>query len=130
MKGDYIDMVIVNLYPFQNTIKKIEAGEINPQTQKPYDFESARGNIDIGGPTMLRAAAKNFLSCASVCDPTDYAMILKSAQENQGSTTFDQRAMLAAKVFIKTAAYDTAIAHWAAIQSVEQVRAPYTFAQR
>ena len=119
MHGDYIDMVIVNLYPFQQTIAK-------PDTT----FEKARGNIDIGGPTMMRAAAKNFLSCASVCDPKDYEMILGSAQENQGSTTFDQRAMLAAKVFKMTSEYDTAIAQWAAKQTVEQVRAPYTFAQR
>ena len=69
----YIDMVVANLYPFQDVVSKIQAGEANPKTGKPYDVESARGNIDIGGPAMIRGAAKNFPSCAVVCNPADYA---------------------------------------------------------
>src|SRR3989344_9074281 len=74
----YIDMVVVNLYPFKDIVSKIQAGEVNPKTGKPYDFESARGNIDIGGPAMIRGASKNFLGCAAVCDPADYVRVLQT----------------------------------------------------
>jgi phosphoribosylaminoimidazolecarboxamide formyltransferase / IMP cyclohydrolase len=119
IKGVYIDMAVVNLYPFQQVI-----------SQPDTTFEKARGNIDIGGPTMLRAAAKNFLSCASVCDPKDYELILKQLRENEGSTTFDQRAALAPKVFKMTFEYDKAIYDWSIKQSREDARKPYTFSQR
>jgi phosphoribosylaminoimidazolecarboxamide formyltransferase/IMP cyclohydrolase len=130
MDGDYIDMVIVNLYPFQDMIKKIEAGETDKKTGEPYNFESARGNIDIGGPTMIRAAAKNFLGCAAVCDPNDYKSILKHVQKNKGSTTFEKRAALAAKVFKITSQYDTAISEWAEKQEISDARKPYQFSIR
>ena len=128
--GDFIDMVVVNLYPFEDIVKKIEAGEIDPKTGKPYNFESARGNIDIGGPTMLRAAAKNFPSCAAICDPKDYAETLRRLRENSGCTTFDQRLSLAKKVFDVTADYDAKIARYIGqqtIKALEAIRACYQF---
>ncbi|MBI2129037.1 hypothetical protein HYU07_02255 [Candidatus Woesearchaeota archaeon] len=108
----YIDMVVVNLYPFKEMIKKIEAGEINKQTGKPYNFESARGNIDIGGPTMIRAAAKNFPGCAVVCDSRDYDNVLKTVGNNNGCTLFTQRLILAEKAFNQTSDYENAISKY------------------
>ena len=96
--GVYIDMVVVNLYPFE---KVTAAPDVT--------FEKARGNIDIGGPTMLRAAAKNFLSCAAVCSPGDYEKILADVKANDGCTTFEQRLQLMRKVFDMTSKYDKAI---------------------
>jgi len=110
MNADFIDMVIVNLYPFREILKKIEAEEINPKTEQPYNFEDARGNIDIGGPAMLRAAAKNFLGCASVCDPKDYEQIVREMREGDGCTNLELRLYLAKKAFELTAAYDKDIA--------------------
>ena len=127
MSADYIDMVVVNLYPFQEMVRKIEAGEINPQTQKPYDFESARGNIDVGGPTMIRAAAKNFMSCAAVCDPGDYSNILRHINFCNGATSFSSRFSLAKKVFKTTASYDQTIADYLANNVIDQIREEYTF---
>lgn len=101
LNGVYIDMVVVNLYPFEKTI-----------AQKDVTFEQARGNIDIGGPAMLRAAAKNFPSCAAVCDPSDYKLILDEIKENNGCTTLAQRLNLAKKVFALTAEYDKTIADY------------------
>jgi phosphoribosylaminoimidazolecarboxamide formyltransferase / IMP cyclohydrolase len=94
-----IDMVVVNLYPFQQTVAKADV-----------TVEMARGNIDIGGPCMIRAAAKNFIRVASVVDPSDYAMILAELDKNQGATTLDLRFRLAQKAFAHTAEYDGAIA--------------------
>lgn len=94
----YIDMVVVNLYPFEKVI-----------SQPNVTFEKARGNIDIGGPAMLRAAAKNFLSCAAVCDPRDYDNVLKVVKNNDSCTTLIQRLSLARNVFELTSEYDTAI---------------------
>jgi phosphoribosylaminoimidazolecarboxamide formyltransferase/IMP cyclohydrolase len=94
-----IDMVVVNLYPFQQTVAR--AG---------VTAEMARGNIDIGGPCMIRAAAKNFIRVASVVDPCDYGMILAELKKNQGATTLDLRFRLAQKAFAHTADYDLAIA--------------------
>ena len=96
--GDFIDMVVVNLYPFSKAID-------NPRAT----FEDARGNIDIGGPTLIRAAAKNFPSCAVLCDPKDYASFLDSVNRNSGCTTFWQRLELMTKAFALTASYDTSI---------------------
>lgn len=99
--GVYIDMVVVNLYPFDKVI-----------ADPDVTIEKARGHIDIGGPTMLRAAAKNFLSCAPVCDPKDYKTILKTMKEQNGCTSFEQRLELAGKVFKKTGIYDNLIAQY------------------
>ena len=98
MGGTFIDIVVVNLYPFDQVT-----------TQKGCTFEQARGNIDIGGPTMLRAAAKNFLGCTVVCDPQDYDKLLDNIKQNKGSTSFDFRRMLAGKAFARTAAYEGSI---------------------
>jgi len=97
--GVYIDMVVVNLYPFEQVIAK-----------EGTTFETARGNIDIGGPTMIRAGAKNFPSCAVVCDPRDYEYVMREIEENNGCTTFELRLGLAQGVFDATATYDRAIA--------------------
>ena len=93
-----IDLVVVNLYPFEQTVAK-------PDVPLPEAIE----NIDIGGPSMLRSAAKNHESVTVVVDPQDYAEIAGQIQAN-GDTTLELRRKLAAKVFVRTAAYDTAIA--------------------
>lgn len=96
-----IDMVVVNLYPFAETIAK--AG---------VTCEDARGNIDIGGPTMIRASAKNFIRVASVVDPSDYPAILSKMESGNGALTLEQRFALSAKAFEHTAVYDRAIADY------------------
>ena len=93
-----IDMVVVNLYAFEKTV---ESGA---------DFGTCIENIDIGGPSMLRSAAKNFESVAVVTDPEMYEGILAEMRENGGATTRDTRMELALEVFEKTNAYDGAIA--------------------
>ncbi|HLD43385.1 MAG TPA: hypothetical protein VJB08_05375 [Candidatus Nanoarchaeia archaeon] len=126
----YIDMVVVNLYPFKDIVSKIQAGEVNPKTGKPYDFESARGNIDIGGPAMIRGASKNFLGCAAVCDPADYVRVLQTILANDGCTTFDQRTELAPKAFEMSAAYDNTIARYMLneiVRNRQALRNCYTF---
>lgn len=92
------DMIVANLYPFEKTIAEPDS-----------DLEAARGNIDIGGPSMLRASAKNFLRVASVVDPGDYPSIIKSLRKNSGKLSFAERFDLAKSVFRHTAAYDSAI---------------------
>lgn len=93
-----IDVVVVNLYPFKETILKPDVTE-----------EDAIENIDIGGPSMLRSAAKNHASVTVVVDPKDYEVVLGELAEN-GETTLATRKRLAAKVFRHTAAYDALIA--------------------
>ena len=93
-----IDMVVVNLYPFRDTIKK-------PDVNLALAIE----NIDIGGPSMIRAAAKNFKFVTVVVDPADYPNIIESIKTNNGETTEELRFYLAMKVFYLTADYDKAI---------------------
>jgi len=93
-----IDLVVVNLYPFEQTVAKPDV-----------TLRDAIENIDIGGPSMLRSAAKNHDSVTVVVDPLDYAAVAKQISEN-GNTTLELRRTLAAKVFARTAAYDGAIA--------------------
>jgi phosphoribosylaminoimidazolecarboxamide formyltransferase/IMP cyclohydrolase len=93
-----IDMVVVNLYPFKQTILK-----------EGIDFQTAIENIDIGGPTMLRSAAKNFKDVAVVVDSADYAKVLVELKEN-GEVSYDTKYALAVKVFEETSHYDTLIA--------------------
>ena len=95
-----IDLLVINLYPFKNTILK-----------EGVAFEEAIENIDIGGPTMLRSAAKNFNDVTVVVDPADYALVL-SELEADGKTTFETRYSLALKVFETTSNYDTMIADY------------------
>ncbi|MBD3321063.1 MAG: hypothetical protein GF350_08225 [Chitinivibrionales bacterium] len=92
-----IDMVVVNLYPFKKTVARPDV-----------TFEDAIENIDIGGPTMLRSAAKNHAWVAVVVDPGDYAAIIKELEENNGISPNTRKA-LALKAFQHTADYDTAI---------------------
>jgi phosphoribosylaminoimidazolecarboxamide formyltransferase/IMP cyclohydrolase len=109
-----IDMVVVNLYPFRETIAK--AG---------VTAEEARGNIDIGGPCMIRASAKNFIRVASVVDPADYPMILSELKSHQGKTSLTLRFRLAQKAFGHTAEYDRAIADFLGRQPAADVSACY-----
>jgi len=94
-----IDMVVVNLYPFEQTVAKPDC-----------DLETAIENIDIGGPSMIRGAAKNHNDVAIVVDPADYAPILEQLQNNHGALSHDTRFRLALKSFEHTARYDTMIA--------------------
>lgn len=109
-----IDMVVVNLYPFKETISK--AG---------VTMEQARGNIDIGGPCMIRAAAKNFLRVASVVDPSDYNAILSELTKHKGSTSLELRYRLAQKAFSHTAIYDRQIADFFKQNSFDEVQKCY-----
>ena len=103
-----IDLVVVNLYPFEQTIAK-----------PGVTLHDAIENIDIGGPSMLRSAAKNHDSVTVIVDPADYAEIAAQIQAH-GDTTLDQRRRLAAKVYARTSAYDAAIAsHLAKVFSVD-----------
>ena len=94
---DWIDMVVVNLYPFEETIAK---GEVS--------LDEAVENIDIGGPTMLRSAAKNYRFVAVVTDPADYNRVLEEIRD-RGEVSAEMKKVLAAKVFRRTADYDSAI---------------------
>lgn len=109
-----IDMVVVNLYPFADTIAKTGV-----------TVEQARGNIDIGGPCMIRAAAKNFIRVASVVDPGDYDEIADELQRRDGSTSLKLRFELARKAFAHTAVYDRTIADYLAAQAFDDVRDCY-----
>jgi phosphoribosylaminoimidazolecarboxamide formyltransferase/IMP cyclohydrolase len=95
-----IDLLAVNLYPFEATV---EAGG---------DFETCIETIDIGGPALIRAAAKNHASVTVIVDPEDYASVLAEMERNGGATTLALRKSLAAKAYARTAAYDAAIASW------------------
>jgi phosphoribosylaminoimidazolecarboxamide formyltransferase/IMP cyclohydrolase len=112
-----IDLVVVNLYPFRETIAR--AG-VTP--------EQARGNIDIGGPCMIRASAKNYIRVASVVDPADYPMILNGLKANSGRMTLEQRFRLAQKAFAHTAEYDRAIADYLGRLDAAVVRECYRVA--
>jgi phosphoribosylaminoimidazolecarboxamide formyltransferase/IMP cyclohydrolase len=99
-----IDMVVVNLYPFQQTVAKDSC-----------TLEDAIENIDIGGPTMLRSAAKNHKDVVVVCDPSDYGVVLaemKGTDGSAGPVSYDTKFMLAKKVFAHTAQYDGAITNY------------------
>lgn len=93
-----IDLLVVNLYPFETAVSKPNCS-----------FEEAIENIDIGGPAMLRAAAKNHAAVAVVSDPVDYAVILDELRSHAGSVSDSTRTRLAVKVFAQTAVYDAAI---------------------
>ena len=95
-----IDMVVVNLYAFEKTVAS------------GADFGTCIENIDIGGPSMLRSAAKNFESVAVVTDPASYDAIIEEMRANDGATLRETRAQLALRVFQTTSKYDGAIAAW------------------
>jgi len=106
-----IDLVCVNLYAFEATIAKEGVTE-----------EDAIENIDIGGPSMLRSAAKNFASVTVVTEPSAYDAILGEMRANGGATTFETRRDLATQVFAKTSAYDSAI--WMYLSGYKQTAFP------
>ncbi len=114
--GVPIDMAVVNLYPFEKTISTEGA-----------TAEEARGNIDIGGPCMIRASAKNFLRVASVVDPDDYGAVIDEMRKHQGSISLATRYRLAQKAFSHTAAYDAAISRYLARTDFEAARECYQF---
>jgi phosphoribosylaminoimidazolecarboxamide formyltransferase/IMP cyclohydrolase len=95
-----IDLLVVNLYPFEATV------------DKGSGFEECIENIDIGGPAMIRAAAKNHHDVAVVVEASDYQAVLDELTANQGATTLSLRRRLAAKAYARTAAYDAAISNW------------------
>jgi len=95
-----IDLLVVNLYPFEQV--RFSGGA----------YPEIVENIDIGGPAMIRAAAKNHAYVAVVTDPSDYAPLLNALHVNMGSLSFEFRQRLAAKAFARTAAYDAAISDW------------------
>src|SRR5499427_6652503 len=99
-----IDLLVVNLYPFEATVAK------------GADFETCIENIDIGGPAMIRAAAKNHAEVAVVVDPADYAVVLAELKQHGGATTLTLRRKLAAKAYARTGVYDAAISNWFADQ--------------
>jgi phosphoribosylaminoimidazolecarboxamide formyltransferase/IMP cyclohydrolase len=96
-----VDLVVVNLYAFSATVAR-----------EGVTREEAIENIDIGGPSMLRSAAKNHAAVTVVCDPADYGTVAREMQSGGGATTLELRARLAAKVFDVTASYDSAIADY------------------
>ena len=96
-----IDMLVVNLYPFEQTIAK-----------EGVTLEEAIENIDIGGPAMLRGASKNYSSVTVITDVADYGTVLEEMQAHEGATTLKTRERLAIKVYQRTAAYDSAIARF------------------
>jgi phosphoribosylaminoimidazolecarboxamide formyltransferase/IMP cyclohydrolase len=113
-----IDLLVVNLYPFEATVA---AGA---------SYGDCVENIDIGGPAMIRAAAKNHASVTVVVDPDDYSAVIDEIARHDGGTTLDLRKRLAAKAYARTAAYDAAIATWLADQLAEQTPQWRAFAGR
>jgi phosphoribosylaminoimidazolecarboxamide formyltransferase/IMP cyclohydrolase len=99
-----IDLVVINLYPFEATIAR------------NADFETSIENIDIGGPALIRAAAKNHDFVAVVTDNADYGSLIEELRANNGATTLALRKRLAAKAYARTGAYDAAISLWFAGQ--------------
>ena len=95
-----IDLLVVNLYPFEATVAKGAA------------YDDCIENIDIGGPAMIRAAAKNHHDVTVVVEPEDYAKVLAELAEHAGMTSLELRKALAAKAYARTAAYDAAISNW------------------
>ena len=109
-----LDMVVVNLYPFEATVAR-----------KGGTVEEARSNIDIGGPCMIRASAKNYLRVAPVVDPADYASLVAFLKAHNGCLSLERRFELACKAFAHTANYDTAISAFLTQQNAEQVSETY-----
>jgi len=95
-----VDLLVVNLYPFEATVAK------------GASFEDCIENIDIGGPAMIRSAAKNHADVAVIVEPDDYAVLIAELSAHQGATSQTLRRRLAAKAYARTAAYDAAISNW------------------
>jgi phosphoribosylaminoimidazolecarboxamide formyltransferase / IMP cyclohydrolase len=105
---EQVDLVCVNLYPFERTVARGDAAE-----------REIIENIDIGGPTMIRAAAKNQAFAAVVVDPADYGDVLGELRESEGRLSLERRKQLAAKAFACTARYDVAISTWFGLRAYE-----------
>jgi len=103
--ASFIDLVVVNLYPFEKTLARADAS-----------FEDLIENIDIGGPCMVRAAAKNHARVSVVCDPADYGWVIDELRQNRELPAALRR-RLAAKAFTHTAHYDAAISRWLSSQA-------------
>ena len=115
-----IDLVCVNLYPFRETVAKPNV-----------TLEEAIENIDIGGPAMVRSAAKNYAGVAIVTDPEDYAALLDEMRANDGALSLATRFALAKKAFTHTARYDAAIANWlTALDETNNPQARSAFPQK
>ena len=99
-KFQYIDLVVVNFYPFQETI------------QKTNNFQTIIENIDIGGPTLVRAAAKNFKDVTVITDKKDYRYLIEELNKNKGSTGIKFREKMSSKAFGLTAYYDSVLSNW------------------
>ncbi|HRD89776.1 MAG TPA: bifunctional phosphoribosylaminoimidazolecarboxamide formyltransferase/IMP cyclohydrolase, partial [Accumulibacter sp.] len=112
-----IDLVCVNLYPFRETVARAEV-----------TLAEAIENIDIGGPAMLRSAAKNYAGVAVVTDPDDYPTVLAEMAANDGALSLETRLALASKAFVHTARYDAAIANW--LTSLDSAGRPQAFPAR
>ena len=97
-----IDLLVVNLYPFEATLRK------------GAPFEDKIENIDIGGPAMIRGAAKNHDDVVVIVDVADYSLLIEEMQRNGGATSLAFRRRMAQKAFARTAAYDAAISNWLA----------------
>ena len=113
-----IDLVAVNLYPFEQTVAR-----------KDCTFDEAVENIDIGGPAMVRSAAKNFNDVAVVVDPKDYATVLKEMHANEGSVTLNTKKRLSRDAFTHTARYDSMISRYLTSQGEDESRFPKVFQQ-
>lgn len=104
----------MNLYPFEETVARPDV-----------TLEEAIEKIDIGGPSMLRSAAKNYASVTVVSDPADYPRILDEMQTHKGDTTLKTRENLAVKVFMRTSNYDNAITNYLGHQSAESTKGSF-----
>jgi phosphoribosylaminoimidazolecarboxamide formyltransferase / IMP cyclohydrolase len=113
-----IDLLVVNLYPFEAAVDKGAA------------FEECIENIDIGGPAMIRAAAKNHDDVAVIVEASDYQAVLAELAAHQGATTLSLRRRLAAKAYARTAAYDAAISNWFAAELKQEAPDFRTFGGR
>jgi phosphoribosylaminoimidazolecarboxamide formyltransferase/IMP cyclohydrolase len=114
-----IDMVVVNLYPFEATIAK-----------QDVTLEDAIENIDIGGPSMVRSAAKNYRSVAIVTNPSKYEQILSEMRENDGEVSLKTKTELAVDAYTLTAGYDTAISTWLRANVLEESGMPSVISVR
>ena len=110
-----LDMVVCNLYPFEATVAR-----------PGVTVEEARANVDIGGPCMIRAAAKNYLRVAAIVDPADYVEIIADLKAHGGRLSLARRFALAQKAFAHTAQYDAAISRYLAEQDPTAMLSVYT----
>ncbi|MBM3513479.1 MAG: bifunctional phosphoribosylaminoimidazolecarboxamide formyltransferase/IMP cyclohydrolase [Alphaproteobacteria bacterium] len=113
-----IDLVVVNLYPFEKTVAA------------KADFDTCIENIDIGGPALIRAAAKNHSGVAVVVDPEDYAAVIADMSANKGAVGNDLRRRLAARAYARTSTYDSAISGWFAGELKDEYPRWLTFGGR